>query len=102
MQGLLNQVHQQFIEAVRSGRGERLQDPTGNQLFSGLVWTGSESIKLGIADALGNIDSVSRDEFGTENIVDYTPKEQLIDRIAGKLGTSFGHAISSRLAFDLH
>ena len=102
MQGLLNQVHQQFIDAVRAGRGDRLKDPASNQLFSGLVWTGSESIKLGIADGLGNIDSVSRDEFGTENIVDYTPKEHLLDRLAGKLGTSFGHAISSRFFFELH
>ena len=102
MQGLLNQVHQQFINAVRAGRGDRLKDPVNNQLFSGLVWTGSESIRLGIADALGNVDSVSHDEFGTENIVDYTPKEHLLDRLAGKLGTSFGHAISSRLLLDLH
>lgn len=102
MQGLLNQVHQQFIDAVRAGRGDRLKDAASNQLFSGLVWTGSESIKIGIADALGSVDSVSRDEFGTATIVDYTPKEHILDRLAGKLGTSFGHAISSRLLFDLH
>lgn len=102
MQGLLNQVHQQFIDAVRAGRGDRLKDTPAHQLFSGLVWTGSESIKIGIADALGNVDSVSRDEFGTENLVDYTLKEHILDRLAGKLGTSFGHAISSRLLFDLH
>ena len=93
MQTLLDQVHQQFIKAVKDGRGDRLKESP--DLFSGLVWTGEESLRLGIADAYGNEDSVAKDIIGAEKRVDYTEQESLLDRLAGKLGASFGHAIGS-------
>jgi protease-4 len=95
MQSLLNQVHQQFIDAVKLGRGDRLKLTEASILFSGLVWTGAESVKLGLADGFGSVDSVARDELGLDNTVDFTPQERLIDRLAGKIGASFGHAIAS-------
>jgi protease IV len=91
VQTLLNRVHRQFIEAVRQGRGKRLRDDP--DIFSGLVWTGGESIELGLADAIGSTDSVARDIIGAEEIVDFTQEEGVIDRLAGRLGTSFGHAL---------
>jgi len=93
MQGLLDQVHQQFIGAVKAGRGDRLKDMP--ELFSGLVWTGEEGVKLGVADAFGNDDYVAKEIIGVENKVDFTQQEQLLDRIAGRLGASFGQAIGS-------
>lgn len=93
MQRLLEQVHQQFIKAVKDGRGDRLKDSP--DLFSGLVWTGEEGIKLGIADGYGNDDSVARDIIGAKKLVDFTEQESLFERLAGKLGASFGHAIGS-------
>ncbi|WAK00725.1 S49 family peptidase [Methylobacter sp. YRD-M1] len=93
MQGLLDQVHQQFIGAVKAGRGDRLKDAP--ELFSGLVWTGEEGVKLGVADAFGNDDYVAKEVIGVENKVDFTQQEQLLDRIAGKLGASFGQAIGA-------
>jgi protease-4 len=93
MQGLLDQVHQQFIGAVKAGRGDRLKDAP--ELFSGLVWTGEEGVKLGVADAFGNDDYVAKEVIGVENKVDFTQQEQLLDRIAGKLGASFGQAIGT-------
>ena len=93
MQQLLDQVHQQFIKAVKDGRGNRLKDSP--DLFSGLVWTGEESLKLGIADAYGNDDSVAKDIIGAEKRVDFTEPENVLDRLAGKLGASFGHTIGS-------
>jgi protease-4 len=93
MQGLLDQVHQQFIGAVKAGRGDRLKDAP--ELFSGLVWTGEEGVKLGVADAFGNDDYVAKEIIGVENKVDFTQQEQLLDRIAGKLGASFGQAIGT-------
>ncbi|MDD1612064.1 MAG: signal peptide peptidase SppA [Methylococcaceae bacterium] len=93
MQGLLEQVHQQFIKAVKDGRGDRLKDSP--ELFSGLVWTGEEGIKFGIADAYGNDDSVARDIIGAKKLVDFTEQESVFERLAGKLGASFGHAIGS-------
>ncbi|MSS75905.1 MAG: signal peptide peptidase SppA [Methyloglobulus sp.] len=93
MQNLINQVHQQFIGAVKSGRGTRLKETP--DMFSGLVWTGEESVKLGIIDAMGTQDYVAKDIIGAETLVDFTQQERLIDRIAGKLGASFSAGISN-------
>lgn len=93
MQGLLDQVHQQFINAVKSGRGDRLKETP--EMFSGLVWTGETGVKLGIADSFGNDDYVAKNIIGAENLVDFTEQGRLIDKIADKLGASFGQAIGS-------
>jgi len=95
MQTLLNGVHQQFIGAVRAGRGKRLIET--KDTFSGLVWNGAEGVKLGLADGFGTVDSVAKDIIGTEKTVNFTPQEQLFDKIAGRLGASFGHALSSAI-----
>ncbi|WP_036251338.1 signal peptide peptidase SppA [Methylobacter sp. BBA5.1] len=93
MQSLLDQVHQQFISAVKAGRGDRLKDTP--ELFSGLVWTGEEGVRLGVVDAFGSDDYVAKEIIGVEHKVDFTQPDRLLDRIAGKLGASFGQAIGS-------
>ncbi len=93
MQKLLEQVHQQFIAAVRLGRGERLQETP--EMFSGLVWTGEESVKLGLADGFGSDDYVAREIIGEENMVNFTPQERLLDRLAGTLGAVFAQRMES-------
>ena len=93
MQTLLDDVHQQFITAVRVGRGERLLE--FDEMFSGLVWTGTQGIKLGLADDYGSVDSVARDVFGTKKTMNFTPHERLLDKIVGKFGASFGHALGT-------
>jgi len=93
MQRLLDQVHTQFIDAVRAGRGDRLK--VNDELFSGLVWTGREGVDLGLADAFGNVKFVAKNVIGTEKLVNFTPQERLLDRIAGKLGTSFGQSLGA-------
>lgn len=93
MQGLLGQVHQQFINAVKAGRGDRLKETPDT--FSGLVWTGEAGVKIGIVDDFSNEDSVAKDLIGAEKRVNFTRQERLIDRIAGKLGASLGQAIGS-------
>jgi protease-4 len=93
VQSLLNQVHQQFIDAVKAGRGARLKE--NPELFSGLVWTGEEGVKLGIVDAVGNKDYVAKELIGAETLVDFSRQEPLLDKIASRLGASFGQAIGS-------
>ncbi|KAG0323411.1 hypothetical protein BGZ97_006773 [Linnemannia gamsii] len=88
MQSLLNEVHQQFIEVVRQGRGKRLKEMP--EIFSGLVWTGQRSIELGLVDGLGDMRSVARDVLKAEKLVDYTVKEGVFDRFARKFGLSAG------------
>ena len=93
IQNLINQVHQQFITAVKEGRGNRLKETP--DMFSGLVWTGEESLKNGIADAYGDDRSVAKELIGAEKLEDFSEKEELFDKLVGKMGAAFGHALSS-------
>jgi protease-4 len=81
---LLLQIHQQFIDVVKTGRGDKIKDD--KKLFSGLVWTGEEAIKLGLVDAIGSSSHVARDIIKAEEIVDYTPKPSYFEQLADRLG----------------
>ncbi len=99
MQTLLDAVHHEFITAVRAGRGERLLE--SEDMFTGLVWTGAQGIQLGLADGLGSVDSVARDVIGVEKKLNFTPQERILDKLAGKFGASFGHALTSQWGWRL-
>lgn len=88
---MLEEIHQQFIQAVRRGRGQRLK--VTPDTFSGLVWTGQDSIKMGLADAFGGVDYVARDVIKAKEIVDYTPKENLAERFAKRLGAGVASSL---------
>lgn len=90
-QQMLNEIHQQFIGVVREGRGQRLKETP--DMFSGLVWSGEKSIKLGLADALGSADYVAREVIKAENIVDYTPHEGIAERFAKRFGAAAAKAV---------
>lgn len=83
-QVLLNDIHQQFIEVVKKGRGKRLKETS--DMFSGLMWTGSQSIELGLADEYGTVDSVARDVIKAEKVLDYSIKDNIAERFAKRLG----------------
>ncbi|WP_345811190.1 S49 family peptidase [Paraburkholderia sp. PREW-6R] len=87
-QDMLDQIHAQFIDAVRQGRGKRLHETP--DMFSGLFWTGQKSVELGLADGFGDADYVARDLFKAPDIVDYTVKESITDRVARKFGAAVG------------
>ena len=88
LKATLDQVHQQFIAVVREGRGERLKETP--EIFSGLFWNGEEAVKLGLADHLGSLDYVAREVIKAEDIIDYTPKENIAERLANRFGASIG------------
>jgi protease IV len=90
--GLVKNIHQQFIDVVREGRGKRLKETP--DMFSGLIWTGEMSISLGLADGLGTLDSVARDVIKAEDIQEYTIKEGFAEKIAKRFGASVGAAIA--------
>ena len=90
-QALLEDVHRQFIGAVRDGRGKRLKETP--DMFSGLVWTGQKSVELGLADAFGSLDYVAREVVKAEKVVDYTQKENLAEKFARRLGAGAAHAV---------
>jgi protease IV len=93
---MLNEIHQQFIEVVRKGRGKRLKESP--DMFSGLMWTGAKSIELGLSDGFGSVDYVAREVLKAEDIVDYTQKDNLAERFAKRFGATMVRALLGGLA----
>ncbi|MGD9888506.1 MAG: signal peptide peptidase SppA [Halothiobacillaceae bacterium] len=94
MEGLLNEVHQQFIKAVKDGRGERLHLDTPG-LFSGLIWTGQQSVDLGLIDGLGTVESVARDVVKAAKVVNVTSEQSVLDRLFDRMGVATSAAVST-------
>jgi protease IV len=93
---MLEEIHAQFINTVKQGRGARLKESP--ELFSGLVWTGEKSVELGLADALGSAEYVAREVVKAEKLVDFTPEDNVFELVSRRLGTSFGEAFARVLA----
>jgi protease IV len=87
-QNMLDQIHRQFIAVVREGRGERLKETPDT--FSGLFWTGEQAVKMGLADELSNLSAVARDVVQAEDIIDYTRRENVAERLAKRFGAAVG------------
>jgi len=83
---MLGEIHNQFIQVVRQGRGKRLKETP--DMFSGLVWSGEKSIQLGLADSLGSAEYVAREVIKAEDMVDFTPQEGFAERVAKRLGAA--------------
>lgn len=88
VQAMVDQIHRQFIDAVKTGRGDRLKDD--GKTFSGLFWNGEEAVKRGLGDALGNLDFVAREVIKAEAVVDYTAHENVAERLVKRFGASLG------------
>ncbi|MDR7004510.1 protease-4 [Paraburkholderia strydomiana] len=95
-QEMLDQIHGQFIDAVRQGRGKRLHETP--DMFSGLFWTGQKSVELGLADGFGDANFVAREIIKAPEIVDYTVKESITDRVARKFGAAVGNGAVHAMA----
>jgi protease-4 len=94
---MIGEIHQQFVNVVRQGRGNRLKESP--DLYTGLVWTGERSIELGLADGLGSLEFVAREVVKAEKVVDYTPEENVFETLSKRLGTNFGETLG-RAAVD--
>ena len=87
-QAMLDQIHKQFIDVVKKGRGDRLKDSPG--LFSGLFWSGQQAVDLGLADSLGSVDGVARDVVKAPDVIDYTQRENVAERLVKRFGVAVG------------
>ena len=87
-QTMLDQIHQQFITVVKAGRGDRLK--TTPDTFSGLFWTGQQAVEMGLADKLGNLDYVAREVVKAEDIIDYTRRDNVAERLVKRFGAAIG------------
>ena len=94
-QAMIDQVHRQFIAVVKSGRGDRLKEMP--ETFSGLFWNGEQAIALGLADAFGNLDFVAREIIKAEEIIDYTTRENVAERLARRFGAAAGAGAAKAL-----
>ena len=100
MQGMLEDIHRQFIDAVKQGRGDRLKNDVDG-LFSGLIWTGQQSLELGLVDELGSASYVAREVIGEETIIEYAVTEDLLERLAGRVGASMARVLHRQLSVPL-
>lgn len=99
LQAMLNDVHQQFVDAVKLGRGDKLS--TSADLYTGLVWSGAQAKDLGLIDDFGSLDSVARDVVGVEAVVDYSFKRGFLDAFSNSFGVAVGTTIAQHLGLDL-
>ena len=90
-QAMIDQIHKQFISVVREGRGDRLKETP--ETFSGLFWNGEEAVRLGLADATGSLDQVARDVVKAPDLIDYTPRENVAERLAKRFGAASAQAL---------
>ncbi|HEY6898324.1 MAG TPA: S49 family peptidase [Rhodocyclaceae bacterium] len=95
-QTMLNEIHQQFVEVVRNGRGKRLKETP--DMFSGLMWSGAKSVELGLADGFGTVESVARDVIKAEEIRDYSVKPNLAEKFAQKFGAEMASGAMGMLS----
>jgi protease IV len=95
-QTMLDQIHQQFIAVVKAGRGDRLK--TTPDTFSGLFWTGQQAVEMGLADKLGNLDYVAREVVKAEDIIDYTRRDNVAERLVKRFGAAIGVGAVKSLA----
>ena len=92
---MLSEVHEQFISAVKKGRGAALQ--TNREIFSGMFWSGTKAKELGLVDEFGSASFVAREVIGAEEIVDFSVHENLLQRLAGRIGMAMGRSIASEV-----
>jgi len=95
-QKMIEEIHQQFIAAVKAGRGDRLKGSP--EIFSGLVWNGARGVDLGLADGLGSVGSVARDVIKADDVVDFTVKENIGERLARRFGAALGRSLGAVVA----
>jgi len=93
LQSLLESIHQQFINAVKKGRKDRLAND--DKLFTGLMWTGEQSVKLGLVDGLGSSSYVARDLIGADKIVNFTQREPYFQRLVQRFGVAMANTLTS-------
>jgi protease-4 len=97
--GLLKEIHEQFINTVKRGRGDRLKE--GADLFNGYIWTGERGLELGLVDGLGSASHVAREIIGAEDIVDFTPKENVLEQVGRRFGARLSALMRESFALRL-
>ncbi len=96
METLLADIHEQFRNVVREGRGDALSGDT--DVFNGLIWTGEQALENGLVDEIGSEMTVAREVFNAEKLVNFTPQDGLLSQITDGVGVSFASGLFDRLS----
>jgi len=81
---LLGEVHEQFVDVVKAGRGDRLKDSV--EVFSGAVWNGEKAVAMGLIDGLGSIYTVAREQIGIAELELYRPQQTPLQELMDEMG----------------
>lgn len=98
MQGLLDNIHQQFIKAVRDGRGSRLKETP--EMFSGLFWTGEQALPLGLIDALGDKNTLRDAKYKDLKMIEYKRDRNALERLLRDVGSETSASLRRALDFS--
>ena len=98
LRSMLGEVHDEFVAAVKRGRGDRLADDA--DVFSGLMWTGVRGKELGLVDDFGSSSHVAREVIGAEDIVDFTVRPSHLDTITDRLGAGVARTLGAVLGLE--
>lgn len=98
LQGVLDSVHQQFIAAVKAGRGDRLGED--EDVFTGLIWNGEQAVELGLIDGLKDSHAVARDVIGAEKLVSFQAKRSVLDRLSDQMGAAIADGLRPRTGWQ--
>ena len=66
LKSIQEQIHENFIEYVKSRRGSKLLSSEENEIFSGLFWVGKKGVDLGLADGIGSINQIIKERYGNK------------------------------------
>jgi protease-4 len=102
LESLLNNTHKHFIDAVKTGRGDRIDVAKNPDLFSGLFWSGDQAQALGLVDGIGSTRSVAREKLKTERLIEFTQESDLFERLSKRIGSSVRSALNSAQEFRLN
>ncbi len=94
-QKMLQEIHKQFIDTVKEGRGDALKKD--KDLFSGMFWTGAKAKELGLVDEFGSAGYVAREVIGAEEIVDFTVQQNILDRFAERFGAAMAKSVGLQM-----
>jgi protease-4 len=90
-QKMLQEIHKQFIDDVKAGRGDVLKKD--KDIFSGMFWSGVRAKELGLVDEFGSAGFVAREVIGAEEIVDFSVQQTILDRFAQRFGAAMAKTL---------
>ncbi|MGB9716638.1 MAG: signal peptide peptidase SppA [Thermodesulfovibrionales bacterium] len=95
LQGVMDNVHEQFIKAVAEGRKMLIEDV--KKIADGRVFTGEQALKLGLIDELGDFEDAVQTAAkltgikGEPVIISKKEKLSLIDLLKGRISNKWGN-----------